>query len=42
VSLGVGSFVSRVADKGTIFVIGAVSLALAAFAWRSVPGDDAR
>jgi len=42
VSLGVGSFVGRVADKGIIFVIGAVSLALAAFAWRSVPGDDAR
>ncbi len=42
VSLGVGSFVSRVADKGAIFVIGAVSLALAAVAWRSVPGDDAR
>ena len=42
VSLGVGSFVNRVADKGAIFVIGAVSLALAAFAWRSVPGDDAR
>jgi Na+/melibiose symporter-like transporter len=41
VSLGVGSFVSRLADKGAIFVIGAVSLTLAALAWRSVPGDDA-
>jgi maltose/moltooligosaccharide transporter len=41
VSLGVGTFVSRVADKGAIFLIGAVSLALAALAWRSVSGDDA-
>jgi hypothetical protein len=39
VSLGVGLFVSRMADKGVIFLIGAVSLALAAIAWRSVPGD---
>jgi MFS family permease len=36
VSLGVGTFVSGVADKGAIFLIGAASLALAAFAWRSV------
>jgi maltose/moltooligosaccharide transporter len=36
VSLGVGSFISRVEDKGAIFLIGAVSLALAAIAWRSV------
>ena len=40
VSLGVGTFVSGVADKGAIFLIGAVSLALAAIAWRSVGGDD--
>ena len=39
VSLGVGTFVSRVADKGVIFLIGAVSLALAAIAWRSVSGE---
>jgi maltose/moltooligosaccharide transporter len=39
VSLGVGLFVSRMADKGVIFLIGAVSLALAAIAWRSVSGD---
>ena len=38
VSLGVGTFVSRVEDKGAIFLIGAVSLALAAVAWRSVSG----
>jgi Na+/melibiose symporter-like transporter len=36
VSLGIGTFVSGVADKGAIFLIGAVSLALAAIAWRSV------
>ena len=40
VSLGVGTFVSRSADKGVIFLIGAVSLALAALAWRSVSGDE--
>ncbi len=40
VSLGVGTFVSRSADKGVIFLIGAVSLALAALAWRSVSGDQ--
>jgi MFS family permease len=40
VSLGIGAFVSAVADKGTIFLIGAVSLALAAIAWRSVGGED--
>jgi maltose/moltooligosaccharide transporter len=36
VSLGIGTFVSGVADKGAIFLVGAVSLALAAIAWRSV------
>jgi hypothetical protein len=41
VSLGVGTFVDGMADKGSIFVIGAVSLALAAVAWRSVGGDEA-
>jgi hypothetical protein len=40
VSLGVGTLVNNVADKGVIFLIGAVSLALAALAWRSVSGDD--
>jgi len=39
VSLGVGTLVSSVADKGVIFLIGAVSLALAALAWRSVSSD---
>jgi MFS family permease len=42
VSLGVGTLVNNVADKGVIFLIGAVSLALAALAWRSVSGDDAQ
>jgi MFS family permease len=40
VSLAVGLFVSRMADKGVIFIIGAVSLALAAIAWRSVSADN--
>jgi MFS family permease len=40
VSLGVGAFVGRMADKGSIFLIGAVSLALAALAWRSVSADE--
>jgi hypothetical protein len=40
VSLGVGAFVGRVADKGAIFLIGAVSLALACIAWRSVAADS--
>jgi len=40
VSLGIGTFVSRVQDKGAIFLIGAISLALAAVAWRSVSGKE--
>ena len=40
VSLGVGTFVSGAQDKGAIFLIGAVSLALSAIAWRSVAGED--
>jgi len=40
VSLGIGTFVSAVADKGAIFLIGAVSLGLSALAWRSVGVDD--
>jgi len=40
VSLGVGTFVSGVQDKGAIFLIGAGSLALASIAWRSVAADD--
>ena len=33
VSLGVGTLVSRVADKGLIFLIGAASLGVSATAW---------
>ncbi len=33
VSLGVGVFVGRVADKGSIFLVGAAALALSAVAW---------
>jgi MFS family permease len=40
VSLGVGAFIGRVEDKGAIFLIGAVSLALAAIAWLSVSGEQ--
>jgi Na+/melibiose symporter-like transporter len=40
VSLGVGSFVARSADKGVIFLVCGASLALAALAWRSVSGDE--
>ena len=40
VSLGIGTFVSQVADKSAIFLIGAVSLGLAAAAWRSVSTRD--
>ena len=40
VSLGVGAFVANMADKGSIFLIGAVSLALSAAAWRSVGRYD--
>jgi MFS family permease len=36
VSLGVGTIVGQAADKGVIFLIGAVSMALSAIAWRSV------
>ena len=36
VSLGVGSLVEAMDDKGGIFLIGAASLALSALAWRSV------
>jgi MFS family permease len=39
VSLGIGAIVSGMGDKGGIFLIGAVSLALAAVAWRSVAAD---
>jgi len=40
VSLGVGAFVDGMADKGAIFLVGAVSLALSALAWRSVSADE--
>jgi maltose/moltooligosaccharide transporter len=41
VSLGVGTFVGATADKGLIFLIGAVSMALSAVAWRSVTEVEA-
>jgi MFS family permease len=40
VSLGVGNLIARAADKGVIFLLCGVSLALSAVAWRSVSGDD--
>lgn len=40
-SLGVGSIISRAEDKGIVFVIGAVSLALSAVAWLLVRPVDA-
>ena len=41
VSLGVGTIVSKVADKGVIFLIGAVALAISAAAWLRVrPAGD--
>jgi MFS family permease len=40
VSLGVGRFISVATDKGLIFVIGAVSMALSAIAWRSVSSRE--
>jgi MFS family permease len=39
VSLGIGLLVSRVEDKSAIFLIGAVCLALATLAWRTVSGQ---
>jgi len=39
VSLGVGSFIGQTDDKGWIFLIGAVSLALSALVWRGVRQD---
>jgi maltose/moltooligosaccharide transporter len=36
VSFGVGTLVSRLHDKGAIFLIGAISLGLSALAWRFV------
>jgi maltose/moltooligosaccharide transporter len=41
VSLGIGTFVGATADKGFIFVIGAIGMALSAVAWRSVTEVDA-
>jgi MFS family permease len=41
VSLGIGSLISRMEDKGGIFLVCAASLLLAALAWRSVGGDGA-
>ena len=40
VSLGIGTVISRMQDKGGIFLICAASLALAALAWRSVGSSD--
>jgi hypothetical protein len=39
VSLGIGALIARAADKGVIFLVCGVSLALAAIAWRSVSVD---
>jgi MFS family permease len=39
VSLGIGAVIARAADKGVIFLVCGVSLALAAIAWRSVSVD---
>ena len=43
VSLGVAALISRAADKGTIFLISAVTIALSAIAWSRVSdtGGDA-
>jgi MFS family permease len=41
VSLGIGSLISRMPDKGSIFLVCGASLLLAALAWRSVGGGDA-
>jgi len=41
VSLGIGSVIASAADKGVIFLVCGVSLALSAIAWRSVSVDDA-
>ena len=41
VSLGIGSLISRMPDKGSIFLVCGASLLLAALAWRSVGGDGA-
>jgi MFS family permease len=40
VSLGIGAIIARAADKGVIFLVCGVSLALAAIAWRSVSVDS--
>ncbi len=40
VSLGVGRFIGAATDKGLIFLIGAVSMAFSAIAWRSVSARD--
>ena len=40
VSLGVGTLVSRVADKGVIFLIGAIALGLSAAGWLFVRRSD--
>jgi hypothetical protein len=40
VSLGIGSVIARAADKGVIFLVCGVRLALSAIAWRSVTVDD--
>jgi Na+/melibiose symporter-like transporter len=42
VSLGVGNFVARAADKGVIFLVCAASLALSAVAWSSVGADPGK
>ena len=42
VSLAIGNFIARTADKGVIFLVCAASLALSAVAWSSVGEDPAR
>jgi MFS family permease len=39
VSLGIGTLVSRVEDKGVVFLVGALTLALSGTAWLMVRRD---
>ncbi|MGL1958047.1 MAG: MFS transporter [Colwellia sp.] len=40
VSMGIGLFINRVADKGLVFQISAVALAISTLAWTLVKDDD--
>jgi ABC-type spermidine/putrescine transport system permease subunit II len=42
VSLAIGNFIARTADKGVIFLVCAASLALSAVAWSSVNDGPGR